>query len=133
MKVVRPVGGRLGPRSSTARRGKPLRKRNATTQAAEGNLGGFCVEALSAVVFMAQQQLVRHAIDEMVFAAALALHEDEGGACRIRLSVEPVLNVLAACRATNVSIIAQHRPWQRPAHDLGQCSRCTYRGRACHG
>jgi hypothetical protein len=43
MKVVRPVGGRLGLRSSTARRGKPLRKRNATTQAAEGNLGGFCV------------------------------------------------------------------------------------------
>jgi hypothetical protein len=101
MKVVRPVGGRLGQRSSTARRGKPLRKRNATTQAAEGNLGGFCVEALSAVVLMAQQ-LVGHAIDEMVFAAGWALHEDEGGACRIRLSVEPVLNVLAACRATNV-------------------------------
>jgi hypothetical protein len=29
--------------SSTARRSKPPRKRNATAQAVEGNLGGFCV------------------------------------------------------------------------------------------
>jgi hypothetical protein len=43
MKAVRPVASRLGPRSSTARRSKPLDKRNATAQAVEGNLGGFCV------------------------------------------------------------------------------------------
>jgi len=43
MKALRPVASRLGLRSSTARRGKPLRKRNATTQAVGGNLGGFCV------------------------------------------------------------------------------------------
>jgi len=43
MKALRPVASRLGLRSSTARRGKPLRKRKATTQAVEGNLGGFCV------------------------------------------------------------------------------------------
>ena len=43
MKAVRPVAGRLGLRSSTARRSKPLGKRNATVQAVEGNLGGFCV------------------------------------------------------------------------------------------
>jgi len=43
MEAVRPVASRLGLRSSTARRGKPLRKRNATARAVEGNLGGFCV------------------------------------------------------------------------------------------
>jgi hypothetical protein len=43
MKAVRPVASRLGLGSSTARRSKPLGKRNATAQAVEGNLGGFCV------------------------------------------------------------------------------------------
>ena len=43
MKALRPVASRLVLRSSTARRSKPLRKRNATAQAVEGNLGGFCV------------------------------------------------------------------------------------------
>ena len=43
MKAVRPVASRLGLRSGTARRGKPLSKRNATTRAVEGSLGGFCV------------------------------------------------------------------------------------------
>jgi len=42
MKAVRPVAGRLGLRSSNARRGKPPRKRNATAQAVGENLGGFC-------------------------------------------------------------------------------------------
>lgn len=42
MKAVRPVASRLGQRSSTARRGRPLGKRSATAQAVEGNLGGFC-------------------------------------------------------------------------------------------
>jgi hypothetical protein len=37
------VADRLGLRSSTARRSKPPRNHNATTQAVEGNLGGFCV------------------------------------------------------------------------------------------
>jgi hypothetical protein len=37
------VASRLRLRSSTARRSKPLGKRNATAQAVEGNLGGFCV------------------------------------------------------------------------------------------
>ena len=43
MKAVRPVASRLGLRFEYARRGTPLGKRNATVQAAEGNLGGFCV------------------------------------------------------------------------------------------
>jgi hypothetical protein len=43
MKALRPVAIRLRQRSSTARRSKPLGKRNATAQAVEGNLGGFCV------------------------------------------------------------------------------------------
>jgi hypothetical protein len=43
MKAVRPVASRLGLRFEHARRGTPLGKRNATTVAAEGNLGGFCV------------------------------------------------------------------------------------------
>jgi hypothetical protein len=43
MKAVRPVASRLGLRSSTARRDKPLSKRNATARAVEGDLGGFCV------------------------------------------------------------------------------------------
>ena len=43
MKALRPVASRLGLRSSTARRSKPLRKCNATAQAVEGNLGGFCL------------------------------------------------------------------------------------------
>jgi hypothetical protein len=43
MKALRPVASRLRLRSSTARRSKPLGKRNATAQAVEGNLGGFCV------------------------------------------------------------------------------------------
>lgn len=43
MKAVRPVASRLGLRSSTARRGKPLSKHNATARAVEGDLGGFCV------------------------------------------------------------------------------------------
>ena len=34
--AVRPVASRLGPRASTARRGKPLRKRNATTKGRRG-------------------------------------------------------------------------------------------------
>jgi hypothetical protein len=42
MMAMRPVACRLGLRSSTARRGKPLRKSNATARAVEGNLGGFC-------------------------------------------------------------------------------------------
>ena len=37
------MASRLRLRSSTARRSKPLGKRNATAQAVEGNLGGFCV------------------------------------------------------------------------------------------
>ena len=37
------MASRLGLRSSTARRGKPPRKRNATARAVEGDLGGFCV------------------------------------------------------------------------------------------
>ena len=37
------MASRLGLRSSTTRHGKPLRKRNATAQAVEGNLGGLCV------------------------------------------------------------------------------------------
>ena len=43
MKALRPVASRLGLRSSTARRSKPLGKRNATAQAVEGKLGGFWV------------------------------------------------------------------------------------------
>ena len=43
MKALRPAASRLGLRSSTARRSKPLRKLNATARAVEGNLGGFCV------------------------------------------------------------------------------------------
>jgi hypothetical protein len=43
MKALRPVAGRLKLRSTAARPSKPLRKHNATAQAAEGNLGGFCV------------------------------------------------------------------------------------------
>jgi hypothetical protein len=43
MKALRPVASKLGLRSSTARRSKALRKRNATAQAVEGNLGGFDV------------------------------------------------------------------------------------------
>jgi hypothetical protein len=35
------MASRLGLRSGTARRGKPLCKCNATTKAVEGNLGGF--------------------------------------------------------------------------------------------
>jgi hypothetical protein len=42
MKALRPVASRLRLRSSIARRRKPLGKRNATAQAVEGNLGGFC-------------------------------------------------------------------------------------------
>jgi hypothetical protein len=41
--AVRPVASRLGLRSSTARRGTPPRKSNATAKTVEGNLGGFCV------------------------------------------------------------------------------------------
>ena len=37
------MASRLGLRSSTARRSKPPRKHNATAQAVEANLGGFCV------------------------------------------------------------------------------------------
>src|SRR5712692_5549276 len=43
MKALRPVASRLRLRSNTARRSKPLGKRNATARAVEGNLGGFCV------------------------------------------------------------------------------------------
>ena len=43
MKAVRPVASRLGLRSGTARRSRPLSKRNATARAVEGSLGGFCV------------------------------------------------------------------------------------------
>jgi hypothetical protein len=43
MKALRPVASRLSLRSSTARRRKPLGKRNATARAVEGNLGGFCL------------------------------------------------------------------------------------------
>jgi hypothetical protein len=43
MTALRPAASRLGLRSSGARRSEPLRKCNATAQAVEGNLGGFCV------------------------------------------------------------------------------------------
>ena len=43
MKALRPVARRLKLRSTAARPSKPLRKHNATAQAVEGNLGGFCV------------------------------------------------------------------------------------------
>jgi hypothetical protein len=43
LKAVRPVASRLGLRSSTARRGTPPRKSNATAKTVEGYLGGFCV------------------------------------------------------------------------------------------
>ena len=43
MEALRPVARRLKLRSTAARPSKPLRKHNATAQAVEGNLGGFCV------------------------------------------------------------------------------------------
>jgi hypothetical protein len=58
MKAVRPVASRLGPRSSTARRSKPLDKRNATAQAVEGNLGGFCVWAIAGLPQMTRPLVI---------------------------------------------------------------------------
>ena len=137
MKAVRPVGGRLGLRSSTARRSKPPRKRNATTQAAEGNLGGFCVEALisSRLHGPTACASVRHAIDEMVFAAGWALHEDEGSACRIRLSVPAVRQetrviFLAAVAAKISHIVASSdRVRTAPVSSVYGCVRITDRAR----
>ena len=90
MKALRPVASRLGLRSSTARRSKPLGKRNATAQAVEGKLGGFCV-----CVWPRDPKLSREALDLLAFSRVADLRDnaDEMAAMYRSLAPTPKLDV----------------------------------------
>src|SRR6266481_3242654 len=91
MKALRPVASRLRLRSSTARRSKPLGKRNATARAVEGNLGGFCVWN-HALVF------VRLAHDRRFVGALLVCTESLNPGVIVMKSTKDGMRFDASCR-----------------------------------